>query len=672
MGRNSGARRQKKQRQKQNKQNKPVRTSHKALISPDNLIVLCNPVTISLANGEPPPPSIMRDWANYPIPAVAMPLRSLLIGFVNFLFHSDTAKGDLDRLLPHRHGMKQVDLAWLYPLLHAYCLISEPALVEGDIDAMVKAVHDGVIPCDVKVPGKDSTRVLCAPFYLLFWVMGRPFDQRGSPAVWLRDWLGGSHLCGLLPQLQKFLELKRPGPEQKTVKDLEAALANIELGEHDEWLDGLRRLLSLFLHQHLGTAQRQSEDWQQCPQVSRLGGLVDTPLAPSWSQLTFSDANTATLNRLNRQVDTASIPYTERLSLEAFKCRVLSRYVNASDLGEEDFERQLEHIIHLMTARVPAEYSDFAERCMEITCEWLAQEVGYGRLPPPATARMRRLSRQRPDDYRVALLTFLASGGRKSAAENTDTVNFQHIHFPLFFRALVDDFGGDAVLDRFFWSLTGEAKKALFIQCCQKLFLGMDEYDAEDFWERWRDPLFDVTQAPFNAIVRGQACEADMLFYTALAAVESHYGTAWLQADQLASLIRSAEQLLSTHASEFNQDRVIALLTALSTHQHAAGLFQSWQQVISLIRRIKYPVELEAFLRLALKTSNSQADCSAAHRNGLYAICRRLPVLRQHLPARNTSLPHPAEKPKKSVQEEPKSAQLSFPFANLELFGDQS
>lgn len=667
MGRNNRARRRQKQQRKRSNKNKPVRSSQKAVISPDNLIALCHPVTISLANGEPPPPSIMDDWGTYTIPATAKPLRSLLVGFINFLFHGDTAKGDLDRLLPHRYGMKRADLAWLYPLLYAYCLISEQAFVEGNIDALAKTVHDGAIPCDVEMSGNESIRVLCAPFYLLFWVMGRPVDQRVSPGVWLRDWLGGSPLRGLLPQLQKFLALKRPRPEQKTVKNFEAALANIELGGHDEWFDGLHRLLSIFLQQRLGVAQRQSEDWQQCPQVSRLGGLVDTPVVPNWSQLTFSDANTGTLNRLNRLVDTASIPYTEKLSLEALKCRILSRYVTASELGEADFERQFEHVINLMTARVPAQHRDFAEHCMEITCEWLAQEVGYGRLPPLAPARMRRLTRQRPEDYRVALLTFLASGGRISTAKNTHQVNFQHIHFPLFFRALDDGFGGETVLDRFFWPLTGEAKKVLFTQCCQKLFLGMDEYDAEDFWERWREPLFDVTQAPFNAIVKGQACEADMLFYTTLAAVDTHYGTAWLQADHLASLVRSAEQLLSTHASDFNQDRVIALLTALSTHQHADGLFQSWPQVISLIRRIEYPVEMEAFLRLALETSHHHDYCSAAEKNGLYAICRMLPALRQHLPGRNTSLPRPekkSKKSKKSAQEKPGPAQLSLPLTN--------
>ena len=669
MGRNNRARRQQKQRRKQAVKKKTARTSQKPIISPDALIALCDPVIISLENGEPPPPSIMGHWTTYPIPAVARPFRSLLIGFINFLYHDDTAKGNLDRLLPHRHGMKQADLAWLYSLLYSYCLISEKALVEGDIDALVKAMGDGAIPCDVKMSGNDSIKVLCAPFYLLFWIMGRPVDHRASPGACLRDWLDGSPLYGLLPQLQKFLALKRPRPEQKTVKDLEAALVNIELRGHNEWLDGLHRLLSVFLQQRLGLAQRQSEGWQFCPQVSRLGGLVDTPMAPSWSLLTFSEANTVTLNRLNRLVDTASIPYPERLSLEALKLRILSRYVSIDAVGDEDFERQFEHVIHLTTTRVPTQYSDFAERCMEITCEWLAQEVGYGRLPPLATARMRRLSRQRPEDYRVALLTFLASGGRESVTKNTGKVNFQHIHFPLFFRALDDGFVGNTVLDRFFWPLTGEAKKALFTQCCQKVFLGMDEYDAEDFWERWREPLFNVTQAPFNAIVKGHACEADMLFYTALAAVDSHYGTAWLQADHLMSLIRSAEKLLSTHASDFNQNHVIALLTALTTHQHAVSLFQSWRQVISLIRRIEYPHEIEAFLRLALETSNNQAHCSVADKNELYAICRTLPALRQNLPNRNRSLPHPEKKPN---QEKLQSAQLSLPFANHELFGDQS
>jgi hypothetical protein len=676
MGRNNRARRQQKQRQKQSKQKKTTSRSQKGGIPLDELLTLFEPVTISLTNGEPPPPSVMESWTDYPASAAGKPLRSLLIGFINFLFHGDEAMGDLAQLVPHRRQMKQADLAWLYPVLYAYCLMSEQTLAQGELDTLALAVNDEGIPCDTTI-SNQSIEELCAPFYLLLWVMGRPVENAGHFRSWLRDWLGDSPLYSLLPPLQKFLELKQPKPEQKTVKTLETALANIELREHEEWRDGLRLLITVFLQQRLSAAQSQPERWQQCPQLSRLGGLVDTPILPTWSQLTFSEANTATLNRLNRLVDTALMPYTERLSLEALKCRLFSRYANAGEVGEDDFERQLEHVIHLMSVRVPTDHHAFAERCLDMTCEWLAQEVGNGRLRPPSAARLRRLSRLRPDDYRVALLTYLASGGRKAEAKNTDSVNFQHIHFPLFFRALDEDFSRPTILDRFYWPLTGEAKKALFNQCCQKLFLSMNEFEAEGFWTRWRQPLFDVTQAPFNAIVKGQACESDMLFYTTIAAVDTGYGTDWLQTEQIASLIRTAEQLLNKHDSDFNQERVVGLLNSLTTHPDAASLFQFWEQVINLVHKVEFVDEIEIFLRFALESLHHQTDNAMAHQETLYSICRSFPALRQYLPSKKSSRPtkkaknpKKTQKPKKPVTKTKTAKPPPEPSPNLDLFGD--
>ncbi|MFT5084197.1 MAG: hypothetical protein ACI9Y1_002250 [Lentisphaeria bacterium] len=183
-----------------------------------------------------------------------------MIGFINYLFHRDSAKGDLATLLPHRRAMKQADLAWLYPLLHVYCLISEPDLAEGDeyVDTLATVIRDDAIPCDLNLPGNNAGELLCASFCLLLWVLGRHVMSDGNLRSWLHDWLGDSPLASLLPTLQKFLALKSPKPEQKTVKALEAALTNIEPCEQDEWFDGLRRLPSVFLQQRLSSTQRQS------------------------------------------------------------------------------------------------------------------------------------------------------------------------------------------------------------------------------------------------------------------------------------------------------------------------------------------------------------------------------------------------------------------------------
>ena len=469
MGRNNQARRQQKKRQKQKEQKKSSGTSPKSSIPRDEFIGLCDLVTISLLRGEPPPPSILEDWSSAPVTAAARPLRSLLIGFVHFLFHQEGAKGDFSQLTPHRQMMKQTDLAWLYSLLYAYCLISNQTLVEDGGDTLSTILEDKQVPCDVDYVG-DATEALCAPLYLLLWVLGQHVGTSIQRRQWLQIWLEGTPFQHLIPTLQKFLGLKHPKPEQKTVQALESALKNVELHEQNEWLAGITGLMSVFFRQRVSVAQRQSIIWQQqCPQLSQLGGLADTPSAPNWSQLDFSEADYSTLNRLNRLVDASSMPYTEKVSLEALKCRILGDYVHDErvkddGLSKEPFEHQLEQLIHLLSVGVPTEFDDFAQQCLDLTCEWLAQEVGARRLPLPTRARMRRIVRLRPEDYRVALMSFLASSYQKAPANHSNDHHFQQVHFPLFFRAL-DEFveksnaKKNTLLNYFFWPLTGEAKK---------------------------------------------------------------------------------------------------------------------------------------------------------------------------------------------------------------------
>ncbi len=669
MGRNNRARRQQKQRNKQKKQKTAASAKRQALIQVDELFELCHPVVVSLANGEPPPPSIMADWAASPIPPAAKPLRTLLISFIDYLFHGYVANGEVDSLTPQQRTLKRADLAWLYPLLFAYCLISDKALAEGDVEALTHSLHQESLWCDVGGDCHPQNDVLCAPFYLTLWLMGCPVPSQGGLRVWLRHWLGDSPWRPLIPPLEKFLRLKSPKPQQKTVKALERALSDMDGNRHDEWQDGIGRLLGLFLQQRLSVAQRNTEAWRHCPQIAALSGLVETPATTHWQPLRFEETNTATLNRLNRQVATDTMPYVERLPLEALKCRLLSRYVEKNGGGRQDFERQLGHLLNLMSRGVPPDDMAFAERCLESTCEWLAEEVGQGHFPPPAAERLRRLYRCRPSDYRVALLLYLATQGREpalnSGKDNSEKDNsgkdthFQYIHFPLFFQALRDAIDAQDFLERFYWPLTGEPKKALFTQCCRKLFLGMDEYDAKQLWGRWRQPLFDVNREPFAAIVKGQACEAEALFYITLAAVDTSYGTTWLQADHLSSLVRSAADLLEKHASDFNQSNVVNLLNSLTASQYADNLFHLWEPVLTITRHIEDAEELQVFLRLALRKLNDQADRLSNQYHDLTSLCRQIPTLRQYLP----------RKPKATSR---KKAQKTSPSATLDLFGDLS
>ena len=663
MGRNNQARRQQKKRQKQKKQKQKQSSGTRlsSFIPRDEFLGLCDLVTVSLLNGEPPPPKVLESFCTASFTAAAIPLRTLLVGFIDFLFNEEGAKGDFSQLTPHRQMMAQTDLAWLYSLLYAYCLISDQHFVEDGGDTLSMMLENQQFPCDLDYAG-DATEALCAPLYLLLYVLGHPSS---SSSIWLHAWLKNTSFHRLIPELRKFLGLKRPKPEQKTVQALESALESVELNQQNESLAGISGLLTVFFSQRVTATPKQLITWQQqCPQLSRLGGLVDTPRAPSWSQLDFTETNYSTLNRLNRLVDVSSMPYTEKVSLEALKCRILGAYVcdesvKDDGLSKEAFEHQLEQLIHLLSTGVPTEFAGFAQQCADLSCEWLATEVGARRLPPPARARMRRLIRLRPDDYRVALISFLAADNQKASANPSDN---QQVHFPLFFRAL-DEYSEKsnakktALLNGFFWPLTGEAKKALFIQCCKKVFLGMCELEAEKFWAFWLWSLFDSSQDPFNRIISGQGCEAELLFYIAIAAVGTKKDLAWLKADQLAPLVYYAEQLLSKHASDFNQTSVVSLLSSLASHQHASELFQDWAVVTQLLQYIKCQDELEHFLLIAITTLNSQSSIDASIKNSMAQFCWPFPKLRQYLPDPSS--------PKKN---RPSKKEESSP--NLDLFGE--
>jgi hypothetical protein len=665
MGRSNRARQQQQQRRKQRKRKKQKgaggagSAKRKNLAGVDEMLSLSQPVVVALANAEPPPPGIMADWARIPVTPAGEKLRALLVGFIDYLFHGEQARGQLGSLIPYRRNMLRTELASLYPLLFCYCLTSEDALAQGDVHKLVDTLHGDTLQQDLGADYQEQVEELFAPFYLFLWAMGLPVPNQpgGNPLFWLQDWLRPGPLYGLITQLAKFLKLKAPKPQQKAVKELEVALNRVDWDGADEWQEGVGRLLRLFFQQRLTARQRNAAAWNDFPTLSVVAGLIETPAMPTWSLIRFGKNTTTTLNLLNRQIDAGSMPYGERLQLEALKCRLLSRCVAQSDCGREDFERQLGQLLDLLSSGVPPAHVHLAEHCLEASCEWLANEVGSGYLPPPNIERLRRIYRQRPEDYRVAVLVYLTTQGREPVGKKTVDITFVHIRFGIFFQGLGHQHDPKDFLNIFYWPLTNEVKKDFFTQSCREIFLGMNEADAVQYWEHWRQQLVDVEQNPFVAIVKGHACEAEMLFYSVLALIDSQPGISWLHGEHMSSLVRSAANLLTKHNSDFNQQQVIKLLKGLCASQHGASLFDTWEPVLTIVDKISYPHELEPFLRLALQTLGKQQDHLAHKYSGLYAVCRQIPALRQYLPGK-----------KKTARRKKSENSPSSP--NLDLFGD--
>lgn len=634
MGKNNRARRQQKQRKKQAKQSDSIRSRKRSILSQQELLDLCHPLQASFAHCEPPPPSVMKDWSTFPYSSAAQPLRTLLIGFVDFLFHHAPATGNVAQLAPYQRDMRAADLDWLATLLYVYGVISERTLVEGDVDVLQDAIARTPLPAN-PMEHDDPNMVLYAPLYLSLWATGSQQQFKHCLGDWLHIWLVDSPFEGLTTPIKKLLSLKAPKPEQKTVQALDAALAKMEFRPENVWFEGVQRLLTLFLACRLTPLKREPESWQKkCPHLARWAGIVDTPASAAWSRVQIGDADTATLNRLNYTVRGDDMPYQEQVMLETFRCRVLSRYANSGEVGVEDFERQLEQLIHLLTRAAPKEEGLFAQQCLNLVCEWLAEQVGVGRVQPPSLARIRGLQRDRPDDYRVLLLTFLARS-KNSPSKVSHGSDLEYIHHPLFFRAIKllnsrRTTHGNFLVDGFYWSLTVEARKALFIHCCEKIFLSMDDNAAEELWEPWQHLLFDAQRAPFNTIIGGHACEARMLFFTAIAAANTGVGNAWLLKEQLPVVLRFAEAFCRRHPSDFMQYRIVDLLNSLAQRNDAARLFSDWSAVVNLLKNIAYIEALEGFMQVALANLDT---CTDVQRDDVYRYCRHIPSLRHRVPS---------------------------------------
>ncbi len=644
MGSNNRARRQQKQRQKQKKTKNTARTPRRELIQLDELEELCRPVVVSLNNGEPPSACFIKEWLSLPIPPAANPLRTLLVSFVDYVFHEKAADGTFDQLIPYQRQMKRADLSWLYGLLSAYCLVNDVALAEHEW-AMFSANFEGEdFPQSMGLDDHQTMAGLCAPFYLLLWIMGhstiqqRPNSCRRELGYWLDD----SPFESLVPYLDKFLALKHPKPNQKTTAALEHALGQLTIDPlyddpNNVWITSISQLLTLFFQQRVAPGLRNSEVWSDCPQLSLLAGLDSSQaLRPEWSSLLFSEGRTniATLHRLENQITTEAMSYEERVSLEAVKCRILASYLEKYDEGKRDFEYQLGHLTHLLTRNVPPSGATFSEQCLSAVCEWLANEVTQECLAVPSADPLRQLYRHRPDDYRIALLLFLATCGRKPSANSETAPQFQHIHSSIFCLGLNKAAAINEFLALFYWPLTGETKKLLFIQSCRQIFLGRSQTQAKRNWEQWKEVLFERDQAPFITIIEGQACESEMLFYMALAAVDGTHDADWLHAEHMTSIVHSAAELLGTYASEFNQRQIAQLFNTLVSHPQAASLFHHWEPVLAITRLIDDAKIWEPFLRLAVTMLKDQPDHLSTQYSDLYKACRPLPTLQRYLPGK--------------------------------------
>ncbi len=658
MGRNNRARRQQKQRKKQ-RQNTVQKPSNSALRIAE-VKQIGEPLITALRCGEPPPPSMMQLWSTLPISNANEGLRQLLIGFVDYLFHKGNATGLLECLTSFKTTIQKTDLHPVYPLLYSYCLISEKSLADGNSDKLVEQLNSASLGHQMGAKDQDKTDMLCAPFYLFFWAteVATANHVRGNVKLWLQDCLYQSPLHRLITPLEKFLKLKAPKPQQKTVITLESVLSQINWDHDQQWREGLGYLLHLFLQQRLTLRQRSKERWTDFPHLSALAGLVETQVAQPWSHIAFESTDTATLNMLDRLVDNESMHYEDRVRLEALKCRILVRYAFPNTITLKDFERQLTVLVNLLSTGIPPAQTDFASHCLDATCEWLADRVSHEQLPDLKVEPLQRIYRQRPHDYRVAVLIYWVTHGRTCVNQNDTVSTYQHIHFDLFFFVFNMTTQPKKFLKNFYWSLAAEVKKDLFIRSCRRVFL---QANIDDTYERWRYCqrwLVDAQQDPFDSVLKGHPCEHEFLFYVVIMFVDKPTALNFLQADEITALVRSSADSLTKNASSFNQDHVTRLLNLLSSMPGAVSMFNAWDPVLVIVDRIQDVDELEAFMLIATQALNKEHDRHAVKYRAMHSAIDEVPKARALWRAQSKKATRKRKRPAQSL--------------NLDLFDDIS
>ncbi len=632
MGKNNRSRRQKKQGKKQRKSSSSKRLSSYPL---DDVGGLCNIVNISLSFGELPPPDVMKDFQSWRESPEVRDLQQLLAGFLDYLFLHEPPGGTADVLNTYQALIKEAGFSSLYSLLELYCLLADPALEQNDATPLIDYT------------AKRPRSELSLPLHIVLHVLGLKSSSRTLASLLGRGLGGNAETRELIKPLNKFLQLKRPLPKQKTVITLEQTLARIKWQQHSLWRDAIKHIILLFIQDKPGL-QLEPEHWAQLPALGVLLGFIDNNKIKTPS-ITLKGADIGLLQRIDKQTEKATLNYQERLQYELVKCRIYSRYKKADP---ETLGCQLEHLFTLCCTGVPSRELAVAKSCLDSFVQWLCRGIQTHCLPLVSAQALRMPCKQNPQDYRLALLNFLAPNRRASQVKNEFTTQaFQHVDAGFFFYALNNSGNSEKLLAQLYWPLTGENKKMLASYVCRELLLSSDEANAEQVWCKLQNSFFDTTREPLVNVINGEHCEAEWLFFTALAALGcKQIDRTWIKIEHVEVLLRLSDQWLKKSDSELLADLVCKLFKQLC-QGHAETLLAAMEPLCNLIEEIDFDASVEESLLFLLRHLNAPRDKLESKYKTFYRLCQPYPKLRKLIPKAN-------KKTKKAAKS-----------SNLDLFG---
>jgi len=638
MGKNNRSHRQQKQRKKQQKQKQKTSPSkHISSYSLDDVEALCNIASTSLKFGELPPPDVMKDFHGWREDPQVGKLQQLLAGLLDYLFLHEPPIGTTEALSTYQASIKKAGFTDLYSLLELYCLLTHPALEQNDVTPLI----------DYTV--KQPHSALSSPLHIALFVLGVKNSDRTLSGL-LEDCLGNSEARELIKPLSKFLQLKRPLPKQKTVIKLEQTLARIKWQQHSSWPDAIKHIIQLFIQDKPGL-QLDPEQWAQLPALGALLGFIDNSKTKTAS-IALKDAGTELLQRIDKHTEKATLNYQARLQYELIKCRIYSNYITADPAQATALGRQLEPLFTLCCTGVPTKELAAAKDCLDNLVQWLCRGIQMHSLPLVSAQTLRIPCKQNPQDYRLALLNFLAPKGRVSGVKNEPAQSFHHVDTGLFFYALNNITNVEKLLAQFYWPLTGENKKMLASYVCRELLLSNDETNAQQVWRKLQNRLFDTTREPLANVINGEHCETEWLFFTALMTLSrKQVDSTWIKIEHIDVLLRFSGQWLKQSDSELLIDLVCKLFNQLCLTHKAKTLLAAMESLCTLIEEIDFDESIEESLFFLLRHLSARSDKLDPKYQTFYQLCRPYPKL-------HPLIPKPDKKTKKAAKS-----------PNLNLFG---
>ena len=334
-------------------------------------------------------------------------------------------------------------------------------------------------------------------------------------------------------ELLAFLSLKRPKPELKSAKNLDAALKRHPLDSESSLCLG--SIMRLFLAKKSSTSL---EDWSDLSSFYHLATYKKVPINYTFD---FNGKNDPKVGLLVEEASSLNMPsfsYKECLKVLVAKVRIALYYYNGSKEDISRFEESLHVLLQFLTRGVPSSEAHLASRSLDHLCDWLEEGFSSEDLTIGEN-NARLLQGVKKKDYRAAIFLWLESEGKAAASLKVPETGWQHVSFNFFRKGLSNTPVDNSLFKKlFFDSLSAEGKKDLIIKSCERLLVKAQRgKKMQSSFGFFANRLLRPKEEPVASVLQGRASEGDFLFYVAYAMARKDQ-IDWLDRAQYEKILR--------------------------------------------------------------------------------------------------------------------------------------